>query len=219
MDNGAFLSALQEGAAAMGVELGESVAAVLLRHQELLVQWNPRVNLTSVVEERASAEIHFLDSLACLAWVKEGAALLDIGSGGGFPGLPLKVAAPSLDVTLVDAVAKKVAFLKQVIVSLKLPGIRAVHARLEGAPFKEGVPVVDRITARAVGPLPRLLPMVSPYLAPQGKLVATLGTAEAGQIDREADEAGWRALELRTYALPFSGARRALALLEPKRST
>src|SRR5579862_699214 len=94
VDNRAFVSTLQEGAAKLGIGLSPDHVEQLTQHQALLLRWGTRVNLTALREPRASAENHFLDSLVLLPEVSGAHSLLDLGSGAGFPGLPLKVLQP-----------------------------------------------------------------------------------------------------------------------------
>jgi 16S rRNA (guanine527-N7)-methyltransferase len=216
VDNALFLKALRGGSAKLGVVLDEALEVALSQHFALLRQWNQRVNLTSVVEPEEAAERHFLDSLAILPEVTHGRRLLDLGSGAGFPGVVLKSAQPSLALQAVDAVSKKVAFLKQLIVELGLKEARALHRRLEGSPGAEGVDLADIVTTRAVGSLDLLLPLVRPYLAQQGTLVAMVSGVDEDEVAKSGERAGWELAGLRHYRLPFSGAHRAVAVLRPR---
>ena len=114
-----------------------------------LIKWNAKVNLTAITAPEEVLEKHFLDSLAVLPEVEGAASLLDLGAGAGFPGLPLKLARPWMAVTLVDAVGKKVGFLKAAIAALGLKEARGLHARAEGKPEAEGMPRAELLIARA----------------------------------------------------------------------
>ena len=96
-----------------------------------LKAWNEKFNLTAIKEDREIVIKHFLDSLTPLRLIKPGSILLDIGSGAGFPGIPLKIVEPSLNITLIDSVNKKVTFMKHIIEELGLSGIEAIHTRAE----------------------------------------------------------------------------------------
>jgi 16S rRNA (guanine527-N7)-methyltransferase len=118
-----------DGARAFGLDLDSRHTDRFAAHAAELLHWNKTINLTTITDPYEVAVKHFVDSLAPAELISPGANLLDIGSGGGFPGLPLKVVIPSLSITLVDASRKKVNFLKHVIRTLKLKGIEALHIR------------------------------------------------------------------------------------------
>jgi 16S rRNA (guanine527-N7)-methyltransferase len=214
VDNASFGDQIRKGCEALGVQVAEDVPPRLHRLMGELLKWNAKVNLTAITAPEEVLEKHFLDSLAVLPEVEGAATVLDVGAGAGFPGLPLKMARPALAVTLVDAVGKKVGYLKAVVVSpgLGLTGTKAVHGRAEGHPEKEGLPLADRVIARAFMDLPDWLDLAPKYLAPGGHVVAMLGKALGDEELRE--QAGKRGLKLvsaRSYRLPFSGAERQVA--------
>ncbi|MHB8875899.1 MAG: 16S rRNA (guanine(527)-N(7))-methyltransferase RsmG [Myxococcaceae bacterium] len=214
MDNVGAARILQEGAEKLGIVLSDEAAGRLVRLGEELLRWNQKVNLTAITRPDEVLEKHFLDSLAVLPELAPARSLLDLGAGAGFPGLPLKVARPDLEVTLVDAVAKKVGFMKHAIALLGLsPGARAVHARAEGRPREEGLPQAEAVVARALADPARWLALAAPYALPGGRVLAMLarplGPEEA---QRQAAAAGLRFLFERTYALPFCGDPRAVAV-------
>jgi len=214
VDNVPDSKVLQEGAERLGITVPSELADRLLVFRDELLKWNKKVNLTAITDPREVLEKHFLDSLAVLPEVEGAASLLDLGAGAGFPGIPLKLARPALSVTLVDAVGKKVAFMKQAIARLGLAqGGRAVHVRAEGDPQGEGLPPADRVICRAFMDVPDWLPLARHYLAPGGQAVAMLGRVpEPASLDEAAHANGLRLVSLRKYALPFSGAERGVAV-------
>jgi len=117
---------LTEGAAGLGVILTKEQVDLFMNYLELLGLWNKKINLTSLKDDGDIIVNHFLDSVTAVSLVRDGSRLLDIGSGAGFPGVPLKIMLPSLRVTLLDSVHKKVAFMKGLIKSLSLTDINAV---------------------------------------------------------------------------------------------
>ncbi|HYO59333.1 16S rRNA (guanine(527)-N(7))-methyltransferase RsmG [Archangium sp.] len=215
MDNARFADQLQQGCRELGVTVGEDVPGRLHRLMGELLKWNAKVNLTAITAEEEVLEKHFLDSLAVLPEVEGAGSVLDVGAGAGFPGLPLKMARPSLAVTMVDAVGKKVGYLKAVIASpgLGLTGTKAVHARAEGRPEVEGLPRADRVIARAFMDLPDWLKLAPAYLAPGGRVVAMLGKAQPEEeLRARAQERGLTVVSARAYRLPFSEAERQVAV-------
>jgi len=206
-----FDEALRRGVEALGLPVDAAARETLGRYADRLLAWNRKVNLTAVTDPVELAEKHLVDSLALLPEVEGARTLLDVGSGAGLPGIPLAVARPDLEVTCADAVAKKVAFVKAVSAELRLR-VRGVAARAAGAPEREGLPRADVVVSRAFAEPARWLPLGRAYVLPGGRVLATLG--------READEAALRAAgagaglalaSLRRFALPLSGAARAVA--------
>jgi 16S rRNA (guanine527-N7)-methyltransferase len=213
VDNAELERALRQGAAALGVALTDEAASRLLRLAAELLRWSEKVNLTAITEPGEVVEKHLLDSLAVAPELEGTRSLLDLGAGAGFPGLPLKILRPELQVTLVDSVAKKVGFIKHAIAQLGLaPGARAVHQRAGGQPEREGLPRAEAVVSRALMEVGPWLGLAGAYLAPAGTVLAMLGrTPEEAELAATAAGAGFRLESLRRYALPFSGAPRAVA--------
>ena len=214
MDNARFADRIQEGCRALGVTVAEDVPGRLFRLMGELLKWNAKVNLTAITAPEEVLEKHFLDSLAVLPEVEGAATVLDVGAGAGFPGLPLKIARESLSVTMVDAVGKKVGYLKAVVTTpgLGLAGTKGVHTRAEGKPAAEGLPLADRVVARAFMDLPDWLDLAPAYLAPGGRVVAMLGKAlPEEELKAQAEKRGLVLVTARAYRLPFSGAERQVA--------
>ncbi|HET9452554.1 MAG TPA: 16S rRNA (guanine(527)-N(7))-methyltransferase RsmG [Aggregicoccus sp.] len=213
MDKVRFGDRLAEGAKALGLALPEGLEGPLFQLMGELLKWNAKVNLTAITAPEEVLEKHFLDSLAVLPEVAGAASLMDLGAGAGFPGLPLKLAQPSLAVTLVDAVGKKVAFIKAAAGALRLSEVRGVHARAEGNPEAEGLPRAEVLIARAFRDLPDWLDLAPAYVAPGGRVVAMLGkNASDAELAQAAGARGLRVVSARSYRLPFSGAERQVAV-------
>ena len=165
-----------EGAAAFDIDLTPSHTRQFAIHATELIKWNQKINITAITDSLEIAVKHFLDSLAVARFITPGATLLDIGSGGGFPGLPLKVFIPSLDVTLIDASRKKVNFLKQVVRILKLDHTEALHIRAEelarNPQFSQRYNV---ILSRALSSLELFHRLAWPLIADKGVMLALKG--------------------------------------------
>ena len=190
-----MLERIREGALKMGIALPEDAAEKMLRFHELLMRANARFNLTRVPDDpREAADRNFLDSLAPLAQkgLLDGCkTLLDLGSGAGFPGIPLAIALPNVRVTLMDSLGKRVNFLSDVIAALGL-NAQAVHFRAEeAAKSPQWRERFDCVTARAVAAMPTLAELALPFVRVGGRLVAYKGPA-AGEELRQAE----RAIEL-----------------------
>ena len=144
-------------------------AAAFNRYAEMLRERNEKINLTAITEPEEVKVKHFLDSCSAAELLPGGASVLDIGSGAGFPGLPLKIVRPDLTVTLLDSVNKKVAFVSDVIAELKLSGVTAVHARIEDFPHKGEY---DAVVSRAVAELSTLAEYALPFVKIGGAFIA-----------------------------------------------
>lgn len=165
-----------EGAAAFDIDLTRHHTRQFAVHAAELVKWNRKINLTAITDPLEIAVKHFLDSLAVARLIKPDATLLDIGSGGGFPGLPLKVLIPSLNVTLIDASRKRVNFLKQAIRILKLDHIEALHVRAEElARTRQHSRRYNVILSRALSSLASFYRLAWPLLADEGVILALRG--------------------------------------------
>jgi len=163
--------ALAAGLAALGLDLDDTARRKLLAYLDLLEKWNRAHNLTSIRERSRMLSHHLLDSLAVLPHLpsRTGVRLIDVGSGGGLPGIPLAVARPDWQVTLLDSSRKKAAFLSQVAAELRLANVEVVAARAE-----EFVPdaAFDVVIARALSDLVRFVALARHLLAREGALVA-----------------------------------------------
>src|SRR6202171_4605721 len=155
------MSALLDGAARLNIELGDGQLATLDQLGAALRDGNQRVNLTRITDPAEIETRHFLDSLSAAMpllerlWAGEPLRLVDVGSGGGMPGLPLKIAFPQLRVTLVESIGKKAAFLRETVEQLRLRDVQVVAVRAETAArdpeHRDGY---DWATGRALGSLP-----------------------------------------------------------------
>ena len=199
---------LRTQAALLGVSLDGSQAAALLQLLTELAQWNRAYNLTAVEAREQMITHHLLDSLAASADLK-GERIADLGTGAGFPGLPLAVVHPQQQFTLIDATAKKIRFVTHAVRVLGLSNVQAVHQRVEsvadGAPF-------DTLLARALTSLPALAHLALPLARTGTRLIAYKGQRPDAEI--AALPAPWRVLEVRAVKVPGLAAARCLVVLE-----
>lgn len=206
---------LAEGARLLGVELDEAALdrfAILARE---LLKWNAKLNLTALKTVTEITTKHFLDSLTIVPFLAHGASLLDIGSGGGFPSLPVTIVRPDLAVTSLDAVEKKINFQRHVARLLQLERFTAVHGRAENFAATVGKRF-DFVTARAVADLPSLARLGLPFLREGGVLIAMKGRQGREEVESARDELarlGSKVMEMRELTLPKSGEERVLIVL------
>lgn len=207
-----FESALLEGAGAVGLEVSDVVASGLERHYELLNKWAKKMNLTAVKDPVRAAHLHGLDSLlfAELLDPEETAATVDVGSGAGFPGIPLALARPRLSIVLLEPIRKRASFLRVALAELGLSQVRVVEGRLEEAEGPRGLWPAELIVSRATIAPAELARLATPKLVTGGRLITTSG---AGAAPKEAlEESGLRHLRRLERRLP-GGEQRILDLL------
>lgn len=210
---------LREGFNALGLHVAPGVENALWLYAETLLKWNAKVNLTAITRFAEVVDKHLIDSLAVMPEVEGAVSLLDIGSGAGLPGIPLALAIPCLaHVTLVDTVGKKVAFMKSAVATVGLAGrVRPVHARAEGAPEAEGLPLAEVLVSRAFTEAGAWLSLARRYLLPGGRVVVMLGqTPSAESLCATADAAGMSLTSRRVYRLPASNDPRGVAVFHVK---
>lgn len=197
---------IRVGAESLGITLQPSSLDRFSLHALELMRWNSKINLTAITDPLGVAVKHYIDSITPTDLIPQNAHLLDIGSGAGFPGIPLKIMLPSLTATLADAVQKKVSFLNHAGRILKFTDYRAVHVRLDkgkrirkspstrrkntAASSRKGVPACDGleekfdvVVARALATLDDFLLMAVPLLARKGRIVALKGRLTEAEID------------------------------------
>lgn len=156
----------------------------LVYHAEEMLRWNKKTNLTSITDRTEVAIKHIVDSAVLADSCAGIGKILDIGTGAGFPGIPLKILVPDLDVTLVETIRKKVSFLKHVIRSLKLENIRAIQARGEELSKNEGFSGnFDAVVCRAFSGLDTFVNMALPYLKEDGVIFALKGRETEHEIE------------------------------------
>ncbi len=167
---------LASGLGELGLDLPEEVQEQLLAFRDLLLKWNKTYNLTALRDPEQAISHHLLDSLAILPYVDDG-ALLDVGSGGGLPGIPLAIARPHLSVRMVDTVQKKATFLQQAAIQLDLKNVAVDHARVE-----ELTSQYAQISSRAFAELKLFVELTRHLLAPGGRWLAMKGVRPDAEI-------------------------------------
>ena len=187
------LEALLKESAFPALGLGEEKEILFQRYFQEMVEWNRVVNLTAIVDPNEVSAKHFLDSLSVARVIPDealaGGSLVDVGSGAGFPGLPLKIAWPSLNVTLVDSVGKKAAFLRHVVDTLGLEGVEVEVGRAEALAHEERLRErFDVVASRAVAKMAELAELTLPFCKPGGIVVAQKKAGIEDEL-REAERA------------------------------
>jgi len=197
---------LDAGLAALGLQ--EDLAPPLLAYLALLDRWNRTYNLTAIREPRDMVAKHLLDSLAMQPFVRDLDTLADLGAGAGLPGIPLAIACPQLQVTLVESNGKKARFLREAVRTLGLAGARVAESRIEAV---ADAGAYDAITARALATLPLLLELGGHLLKPGGRLLAMKGAVPDEEIAALPD--GWRVETIQPLLVPGLDAERHLVVV------
>lgn len=208
---------LVEGAKVFGIHLEEEHIETFNLYLRELLKWNQKINLTAIRSERGIILKHFLDSLSVVPYLPEISSLLDIGSGAGFPGIPLKIARPELKITLIDSVRKKIDFQSHIIRLLHLKEIEAIHGRVQDKQILHDLGErFDGVIARAFSDLHTLLVLSLPFLKERGVVIGMKGKLGDKEIQflMEADATSYRLKKTVTFYLPFSSSKRTLLLFE-----
>lgn len=195
---------LAAGLSGLGLALSPGQVEALLRLVDELADWNTRFNLTAIKDPAEVVDKHLLDSLAALPYLK-GLAVADIGTGAGFPGLPLAIADPDRRFTLVESTGKKANFVRHAATVLGLPNVEVVQARAES--YRPTRPF-DSVITRALGPLAGFVRVAGHLAGRGGRLLAMKGKVPEAEI--EALPAGWKVIAVHPVAVPGLDAERCL---------
>ncbi|MEG0641033.1 MAG: 16S rRNA (guanine(527)-N(7))-methyltransferase RsmG [Clostridium sp.] len=169
---------LREGASLYGVELTDTQVKQFMTYKELLQEWNQKINLTAIIDDEGIIKKHFIDSIAILksGVIGEGATVIDVGTGAGFPGIPLKIIRPDIELTLLDSLNKRIKFLETVCKEADIKDVNCIHMRAEdGGRDKLLRDTFDIATARAVANMRVLSEYCMPYVKVSGHFVALKG--------------------------------------------
>jgi 16S rRNA (guanine527-N7)-methyltransferase len=209
---------LTKGSEDLGLTLEPATRQQFLYYADELLKWNSRINLTGLKTAQEVLVKHFLDSLAVWPWIKDLESLADIGTGAGFPGLPLKLALPHLHLTLIEPTAKKTAFLHFIIAHLGLSDIEVRQVHLTASEAQRWGPSFDGVITRATFPLAHYMEIGAPLVKPGGRLLAMKGpNLEEAQWQEAVSQAAHYQLqspEKWEYSLPLTGERRLLVMWE-----
>ena len=205
-----------DGAAKLGVEVDAGITGQFAMHASELIKWNRKINLTAITRPQDLTVKHILDSIAPASFIPNNARMLDMGSGGGFPGIPLKILKPALNVMLIDGTRKKVNFLKHVLRTLKLDHIEALHLRAEDISADPAYAnSFDVVISRALSSLKLFVQMALPLLAKPGIIIAMKGEVSPEELDAvnlDGIEDCYH-LEIKPYKLPSIKATRSIVII------
>ena len=202
---------------ALRINISPQFVAKEMAFIDELLRWNKKINLTAITDRNEVLEKHLLDSLVLNKFIKEGFRLLDLGSGGGFPGLALAIANPEIRVVSVESVGKKVNFQKHVKRLLGIDNFEPISDRIENLIMRGNFKSeFDIITARAFASLEVIVEMSEPFLSAHGKIIAMKGPegdAELAALGTEKLK-NYKDISIESYKLPLSGSNRRLIVLQ-----
>ena len=201
------MTTLLDGARALALDLDEAQLARLVAHLDLLDDWNTRMNLTAIRDRPSQLTKHLLDSLTVLPYL-QGERIADVGSGAGFPGIPLAIVAPHRHFSLIESTGKKCRFLEHVRDTLELKNVEVVQSRAES--YKPEVRF-DTVLARAVGPVADLVKVAGPLVVGGGRLLAMKGRYPQDELAAKLN--GWKVASVHPLTVPGLGEERHLVEL------
>lgn len=205
-----------------GIQLDTMQLELFFKYKELLLEWNKKINLTAIEDDRDIIIKHFIDSLSIVPYLKDCKSLIDIGTGAGFPGIPVKIIQEDIDVVLLDSLEKRVSFLNTIISEMKLADIKAIHARAEDfGKESKNREYFDVATARAVANLPVLLEYSMPFVKIGGIFIAMKGSS-IEEIDNSKKALKILGAEIETvkqFSLPFDEIKRNIIIIRKLRQT
>lgn len=223
MEKEKFFKEMQEKSTGLGVRFFMEQAEQFFEYMNLLIEWNEKMNLTAITEPSEIIQKHFVDSLTILNRIEDNQKVVDVGTGAGFPGIPLAIMNPKLEITLVDSLNKRLVFLQEVINKLKLKNIEIVHARAEDfGQNKNYREKFDIATSRAVANLSTLSEYLLPLVKVNGKCICM----KASDVDEEIEEAkkaidvlGGKISKIDKFNLPQSDIGRTIIEIKKEKVT
>jgi 16S rRNA (guanine527-N7)-methyltransferase len=211
---------LIDGLKELGVDASEDMLKKLEIFKEIMLEWNEKINLTSITEEREIYIKHFLDSATCLStgYIKDGMKVIDVGTGAGFPGIPLKILKEGLDMTLLDSLNKRVSYLNEVVKILTLKSTATIHARAEEAGSNKAYrEVYDIVLSRAVASMNVLCEYCLPFAKVGGYFLCQKGPDTGSELEESRAAIkimGGSVKEVKEYQLPFSDIKHSIIVIE-----
>jgi len=210
--NAIFNDIILKSANTAGILLPEATVCKFALYYKELLEWNAKISLTTITEPADAAIKHFLDSILLVKYVSLAGSLIDIGTGAGFPGIPLKIMHPELSVVLVEVVRKKASFLKQIIRLLHLDGIEVYNGRIEAF---DGHESFDYAVSRAFSALGLFCRLAGPCIKPGGKLLIMKGSDAREQAAAQGMAGcGLACTAIHSYELPLHKGRRSLIIMQ-----
>ena len=223
MDIDSFKELMRSYGSQIDIEFNEEQLNKFYKYMQLLLEWNEKINLTAITEPKEIILKHFVDSLTISKYIDDDKTVADVGTGAGFPGIPLKIYRPDLRITLVDSLNKRINFLNEVINNLKLEKINTVHSRVEDfGKDKEYREKYDYVTARAVANLSTLSEYLIPITKIGGKCICMKGNDVKEELDNGKNAInllGGEISKIDCFELPNSDISRNIIIIDKRKNT
>ena len=207
----------------LGINLSEIQLKQFYNYMNLLIEWNKKINLTAIIEPDEIILKHFVDSLTISKYISDGTKVVDVGTGAGFPGIPLKIVRQDVDITLLDSLQKRINFLEEVINELNLEKIKTVHSRVEDfGKNKEYREEFDIATSRAVANLSTLSEYLLPLVKVGGKVISMKGSLIQEELENSKNAIkilGGQIEKVDEFDLPNSDISRNIVLIDKIKNT
>lgn len=218
-----FIQELEKQAEKVNIELTNKQTEQFYLYMKLLLEWNKKVNLTAITEPNDIIKKHFIDSLTLNSYIEENIKIIDVGTGAGFPGIPIKIVKENSKVVLLDALNKRLKFLEEVISQNELIDIETVHYRAEDAGKDEKYRErFDIATSRAVAPLNVLLEYLLPLVKNGGKCICMKGNNVKKEIDESRNAVkilGGEIEKIEEFKLPDTDIKRSIIIVRKVSNT
>lgn len=223
MEKKRFEEEMSKKSKILGVRFSVEQIDEFYKYMNLLIEWNEKMNLTAITEPKEIILKHFIDSLTILKYIDDNSKLVDVGTGAGFPGVPLSIMNPTLKITLVDSLNKRLIFLQEVVKELNLKNIEIVHARAEEfGQNKNYREKFDIATSRAVANLATLSEYLVPLVKIGGKIIsmkASNAKEEINDAQKAIEVLGGKIEKIEEFDLPESDIGRTIIIIDKNKCT
>ena len=223
MEKKRFEEEMSKKSKILGVRFSVEQIEQFYKYMNLLIEWNEKMNLTAITEPKEIILKHFIDSITILKYIDDNSKLVDVGTGAGFPGVPLSIMNPTLKITLVDSLNKRLIFLQEVVKELNLKNIEIVHARAEEfGQNKNYREKFDIATSRAVANLATLSEYLVPLVKIGGKIIsmkASNAKEEINDAQKAIEVLGGKIEKIEEFDLPESDIGRTIIIIDKNKGT
>ncbi|MDF2520302.1 MAG: methyltransferase GidB [Clostridia bacterium] len=216
---------LEKGLKELNIEADDEQVRKLEMFKDLMLDWNEKINLTAITDSDEVYIKHFLDSATCLStgYIKDSDSIIDVGTGAGFPGVPIKILRESIDITLLDSLNKRIKYLEDVVAKVNLKSVTLLHSRAEDAGLsKQHREKYDVALARAVASMNVLCEYCLPFVKAGGYFICQKGPSYKEELEaanKAIEILGGRLKEVKPYKLPYSDITHYIIIIEKMKAT